>query len=209
VSEPATGQRPCLQRAGLPAMASPGAQGRWVVLGLVLLGLVAAGVAWVWNFQRGRRALEFFGPSAAWLIRRAPLVELVVLAEPLLDSEPAPPGTPTVRLGGVRWAVQQRKDLSRAPGILNARTSLLQDASFQNVAPQPYDGPMPPVLLRFADGAQQTWVAFRLSDGWVVLPEQARSLPLVPSTARGWRDYLQRQLRPSGAPRPQDERQPR
>ena len=63
--------------------------------------------------------LEFYGPEAATLIRTAPKVEI-------LRSPP-----------------DDNLDLSHVPGLLNARTSLLSDASYDWVAPTtPIESPL-------------------------------------------------------------------
>lgn len=178
-------------RAGAPP--HPAAHGgRWVVLGLLLLGLAAATGAWLWNYQRGRRALKFLGPATALLIRRAPTVELVLL-KPLHDVQPAAASHQEVVVAGQRCPVAARIDLSRVPGMLNARTSLLQDASFRDEPPRPHAGPLPPTLLRFADGSREAWIGLDLEAGLVIQPERSLALPLVPKTAAGWRDFLHRQ----------------
>lgn len=190
--------------AGPASGANPARTGRWVVLGLVGLGLVAAAAAWVWNYQRSRRALAFFGPQTALLIRRAPTVELVLLQRPLAADESAPDQARFVAIAGQAWVIQARIDLSRTPGLLNARTSLLQDASFRDEPPRTYHGPLPPTMLRYAAGSEEAWVGLDLQSGVVIVPARSLAMPLVPKTAAGWRDFLQRQLQNHSAMPPHD-----
>lgn len=188
--------------ANVAAPAAAAARGQWVVVALVLLGLAAAGVAWIWNYARSRRALAFWGPQTAVLLRRARTVELVLLERPLSPGQTAAGPLGEVALGGQRWQIQTRIDLSRAPGILNARTSLLQDASFLDEPPQTYRGPLPRVLLRFADGNAEAWVGFDLEVGLVIIPQRRLALPLASKTAGGWRDFLRRQQARAGPQHP-------
>src|SRR4051794_22769570 len=99
--------------------------GHFVVLGMLAVALVAATFAWWWNFQRGRKALEFYGPETATLIRTAPKVELSRDGEPL-------------------------RDISKAKGLLNARTSLLGDASYEGISTSQLA--RSDFSLRFTDG---------------------------------------------------------
>lgn len=187
--------------AGEAAVAAGGlrsARGQWVVLALVLLGLAAAAVAWVWNYTRSRRALAFWGPETALLLRRAPTIELLLLERPLSSGEAAADAAGQIVLAGQRWKVRDRIDLSRTPGILNARTSLLQDASFLDQTPQAYRGPLPRVLLRFAEGSAEAWVGFDLEAGLAIVPTRGLALHLAPKTAAGWRDFLRRQQAQAG-----------
>src|SRR5947209_6393047 len=81
-------------------------RGQLVVIAMFAVALAAASFAWTWNYARSRRCLDFYGAQAARLIRTAPRVEIL---------------TPD---GG-------SLDISQALGLLNARSSLLDDASFE------------------------------------------------------------------------------
>src|SRR5438128_2232722 len=86
----------------------PGASsGQRAVLAMLAIGILAAVFSWLWNYNRERQSLEFYGPQAATLIRTAPQVEV-------LRPEP-----------------EANIDISKAPGLINARASLLSDASYE------------------------------------------------------------------------------
>src|SRR5262245_46257806 len=109
-------------------------RGKLAVLTMFALALAAAAFAWWWNYSRGQRALGFYGPRAANLVRTAPKVELLVLGTG--DSDPVeslPESGPVARI----------IDISRAPGLVHARTALLDDASYDwddsVVAPQVFE----------------------------------------------------------------------
>src|SRR4051812_13324226 len=101
---------------------SVGSRGWIAVLTMVGLALAAATFAWWWNYERGHRALAFYGADAATLIRTAPTVELFVSAP--LETRPAG-GEASHETGATR-----QLDISHAPGLIHARTSLLDDASY-------------------------------------------------------------------------------
>src|SRR5688572_14162169 len=96
-----------------------------------------AAFAWSWNYNRGRKSMEFWGRDAAVLIRQAPQVELWRLAGDN-DSQAA---VERITVGGTPLAVIERTDISQAQGLLHARFALTEDASFDftegKPAPQP------------------------------------------------------------------------
>jgi hypothetical protein len=160
-------------------------RGKLAVLAMFALAAFAAGFAWWWNMGRGRRALEFFGPETAELIRTAPNVEIITIRWRDPEGE--------LFIAGNRVAVQAQIDISRAPGLLHARTSLLNDASYR---PEPLEGvaQRSTEIIRFADGERETMVAMSAEDGVVHNLTSQRSLQFVEKTAKGWRSFLQRQL---------------
>jgi len=91
------------------------AAGRWLVAGLMALGLAAAATG-IW-FQRHqtRRCLAFYGPEAARRITAAPVVELLRVR----------PGA-----GPGRLMAAERIDVSRAAGLVHLRRGLVEDANF-------------------------------------------------------------------------------
>jgi hypothetical protein len=127
----------------------------------------AAAFAWWWNYNRGKQALEFYGPVGAHLIRTAPVVELLQpsAAEPI--------------------------DLSKAPGLINARASLLSDASYDWAASDVTQEP-PLFSVRFRRGDQSVVVTFDFENRTIHASTTQRTAKLVKKTADGWRSYLAR-----------------
>src|SRR5947209_3286208 len=80
--------------------------GSGAVADMVLVAVAASTFAWWWNYNRGKQALDFYGSEGSVLIRTAPVVEY-------WQPSPAAP-----------------IDISQAPGLINARASLLSDASY-------------------------------------------------------------------------------
>lgn len=81
----------------------------------MLLGLGAAVAAILFQRHQTHRCLAFYGADHARRIAAAPIVELVTL-------EPGP--RPAVVVA------RERRDISRAPGLVHLRRGLVEDANF-------------------------------------------------------------------------------
>jgi hypothetical protein len=157
---------------------TPAGTGKSAVLAMLAVGIVAAVFAWWWNYNRGRKALEFYGSETATLIRTAPQVEI-------LRSQPE---------GDI--------DISKAPGLINARASLLSDASYDWSGAAPVQQP-PLFSVRFSRGDKSAVVTFDFENRTITNSATQRTATLRPKTADGWRQYLARRTeaqRPQSAP---------
>lgn len=163
-----------------PAKASSG--GKLVVVGMLLVAVLAGAFAWWWNYDRGRRAMAFYGPDAAKLIRTAPVVELLTV-----ESGVTAPQSLDGRGRG------RTIDVSRAAGLVHARASLLDDASYDWDAPAS-QGSSDPMLVRFTNGNDEALVYLYLDERTVVASPSGRSALLVRKTADGWRQFIERNL---------------
>jgi hypothetical protein len=144
--------------------------GRTAVVAMVAVGLLAAGFAWWWNFNRGRRALEFYGSEGATLVRTAKRVELLR----------TPPDEPL--------------DLSKAPGLLNARAALLSDASFEWEAQPRLESPL--FTVRFGSSEKHVDLTFDFENRTIKTSSTGRAAVLNRKMADGWQQYLARQMGP-------------
>jgi hypothetical protein len=145
-------------------------RGQRVVLAMLLVAVVAATFAWCWNFQRGQRALELYGAEGAALVRMGPKVEYL------------------------RSAPDENIDISHAPGLLNARTSLLSDASYEWAKTDTrLDSPL--FSVRFSDGQRAIVVTFDFENRTIQTSSTGRTATLAKKTANGWQAYLARQLK--------------
>lgn len=118
----------------------PAGAGRWLVLGLLALGLVAAVTGILFQRQQTRRCLAFYGPDAARRITAAPRVRLVVLEAS---------GPRSVRAG---WS----RDVSGAAGLVHLRRGLVEDANFrwtESPAREPLGAEAWDYALEFSDAA--------------------------------------------------------
>jgi hypothetical protein len=148
-------------------------RGKLAVLAILLLATALAGGAWWWNYHRSRRCLALYGSEAAYLIRTAPKVELV--------------------LGGA-----EPIDISRAAGLVHARTALLDDASYEWDA-VPSTSPEELHLVRFTRAGTHVTLGFSQAGNGVFIGETRREAMLDQKTADGWRAFLARQLAPPDA----------
>lgn len=108
---------------------------------LVILGLaVFATVFATWfRWSQGHRAQEYWGVDVARQIRFAPKVELIWLDSPVFSGRPATSQagmaaastSDTLMIDGIRWNILKRTDITKARGLVHARQSLIQDATFQ------------------------------------------------------------------------------
>ena len=100
-----------------------------MVIALILfLAFALATYAWWFRFDQGDAAARFWGGRGANLIRNAPQVELLLL-RPSTYAEEAE-SDERIQSSGQAYTVVDRFDISKAPGMLNARQALIEDASF-------------------------------------------------------------------------------
>jgi len=102
-----------------------GNSGKRLIFIIVAIALAAAGMSWWFRYANTHQTVEFWGPTAATLIRDAPRVTLrsydpSVVAEPPSDA-PLP------------------LDISQARGLTHLRNALLEDRSFDWNAKPPTD----------------------------------------------------------------------
>jgi len=150
-------------------------RGKIAIVVMLSLAVVAAGYAWYQNYQRSVRARAFWGDKAA-TIRFAKKVEAFRLEE---NDEP----------GDVT-------DISSAPGLLNARTSLMSDDAFDwSVAPfTPSSSSEWTFGVRFVSDENNVTLLFSDQSDAMFVRELGEAVQLDPKTASGWRSYLQKAL---------------
>lgn len=161
-------------RGETPPSATGG--GRLAVLAILLVGLAAASVAWIVNYQRSRKTIEFFGAEGAALVRTAPRVELL------------------------RAAPDAAVDLSHAPGLLNARSALLSDDRFDWKATPRLDSPL--FTVRFSDAQRSIDVTFDFENRTLQASSTGKVAVLQSKMSEGWRQYLAKQLEPQAGQLP-------
>ena len=159
--------------------------GKLVVLSIFAVALLMAAFAWWWNRQQGWRALEFWGKDSALAIRDGKQVELLRL-----------------RAKDGRWVdleafdIVETKDISRAQGLLHARHSLLQDASFDWRANLVGHSPFEPrdfFAVRFSRQDVTTTIVFmNMTGGRIFHSESGREIDLNAKTRDGWKLFIRR-----------------
>ena len=97
--------------------------GKLVILGILTVALIMAGASWWYRYAATHKAVQFWGPDSAELIRDAPRV--LLLQNPPADISDLAQEDP-IRAGFDESAT----DVSHAPGLLHLRNALLEDRSF-------------------------------------------------------------------------------
>ena len=191
----------------------PNGTGKLAVLAMIAVALVAATFAWWWNFNRGRKTLAFFGPQAARLIRTAPKVEILVVGETrsilpstdqadilaVVQSTGWPNSTDDYALiGNILVPVYKRIDISKAPGLIHARASLLTDSSYTGETTLTAWGDFTEVV-RFADDDGEFFLAFSKQQPDLHVVAETKAMRLIPKTADGWRQFIERNVKQAEA----------
>jgi hypothetical protein len=170
---------------------SKGWGGKLAIVVILGVALVMASYAWWHRYQQGRRSLEFWGHEPALLISQSRQVELLRLRP---TDEPADDGAnERLNIAGQTFTVIQRKDVSRARGLLHARDALVEDASFLWDQPRGDCQGGWEFALRFSDGQHQSTVALDFACRRVRLMEGEQEAAVVELTAKGLREFVDRQ----------------
>jgi len=165
-------------------------RGKLLIVLIIGVAVAAAAFAWFWNYNRAAQARKFWGKDAA-TIRFAKKVEAFQNAPKAMIVREASPG---------RWVqpIGAPTDITGAPGLLNATTSLMADDG--------YDWTMKPVVpgpdasewrlgVRFHGKDRPVTLLFSDRSDTMLVVEQGEVLTLSPKTAAGWKDYLKRALK--------------
>jgi hypothetical protein len=156
-------------------------QGKYTVLMIFLLAGGMAGFAWWVNYQRAAHCREYWNEDYASAIRFAKTVNVYELAN----------------VAEANWKNSIRSvNVSSLPGFLHARTSLLQDASYDWSAKSEQSQNAKYVLV-FTHNAQDFPIYF----GQGVSKEQHGNnyLTFATKTESGWQIFMKRHF-PDDAP---------
>jgi hypothetical protein len=159
-----------------------------ILVTLLLTAGLAAAIAAVWNqYRQTHRALEFWGAEIAQTIDNAPDVELIDLRPPRDNPETGAQG-PTDR--------SRQADISRAPGLIHFRRSLLEDANFDwATEPALAPGDFWDFAVRFWSNDRTVTVLFDLDRHFVADESSKRQVAaLTARSARGLEQFFHEQL---------------
>lgn len=151
-------------------------RGKIAIVVMLALAIAAAAFAWYQNYQRSVRARAFWDDKAA-TIRFAKKVEAFRLRD---NNEPV-----------------DVTDISSAPGLLNARTSLMSDDAF-DWSVEPFTPPSSSQWMygvRFVSDDNNVTLLFSDQSDAMLVRELDKAIQLDVKTAAGWRSYLQKALR--------------
>jgi hypothetical protein len=168
--------------------------GKVAIIAMIVVSLALTAFAWWYRYQQGRRAMEFWGPETAQLIRHAPRVELADLAEvPPLDLPRMIEAGDPSRFSG--------QNISDAPGLVHARHSLIVDSNFQwGERVESPDAIAWDVAWRFGDGKNERVVFLDYETGATRRLDDQRIEILQPAIVSGMRDYISRQASVTHSP---------
>jgi hypothetical protein len=162
-------------------------RGKLAVLSMLGLALAAAAFAWWWNVTSKKQSLAFYGPAAAQLIGKAPTVELIEVGPAKEEDK-----RETISIGDRRFAVISRHNVSQAPGLIHARTALLDDASYEwDAQPRLL---VRPCFVRFADESSETILALDTTARLLARGDTGATVRLKEKIAAGWQQFAERHL---------------
>ncbi len=162
-------------------------RGKLAVLSMLLLAVALAGFALWWNVASGRRTLEFWGQEGGARII-APKAEVE-----LLWLEPAASDAPSEQLsiGGRSYVVVRKGEITGARGLVHARHSRREDASFQWDAAVKSGGDYA-VAVRFTEAGGATTIAFDFLERQIAHVESGREAKAADKIVSGWKTFAQR-----------------
>lgn len=157
-------------------------EGKYAILGVLAVALAGALGSWWYHGQLQRRAISLWGRDVAELIQTAPQAELLKL-EPAGDGakDDAKNGDRDVLAArGVKLAIVERRDASRAPGLVHLRHSLISDKSFLWSAPLEACRPRWQYALRFSDGDRAATLLLDFDCEQAMLVEKGARVSIQP-----------------------------
>jgi hypothetical protein len=167
---------------------APGVLGKVVVLSIFAVAILAAVFAWWWRFTSQREIQEFWGPDAPRIISTAEQVTA------WRRATTGPELSPEDRAWLQGTASDGIVDISLAPGLLHARHSLLEKASYD--WPRTIAASADPVAwqdgVRFQKGGDTVTLLFDFEAHRVHYVEGNRTGVLIERTSSVWRNYLDR-----------------
>lgn len=176
--------------------------GKLLVIGFFLVGLILAGGAIWYHFNKTRWAMGFWGTENARLIVRAPEVELFrVSADTDATSTISNPefSLPLASwdLDGQILEVIEDRVITDAPGLIHMRMALVEDANFDIIA-QPPAARTWDYVFRFKDAENSLLIAVDSNQGLVrkLIPGSSEATPIasISPIADGMKNFLEVQF---------------
>lgn len=160
--------------------------GKLVVVSIFSVALVMAGLAWGWNYFRTQQTLKFWGREGTLLIRRGPQVKTFQIQ---------PQSNPTAD----NLSILKEADISKAPGLINARQPLLDDSTFlwddeATNTPATYTHG-----AEFRDGEKVQTLLFDFQAERILNLTTGKSVRGLTKIMNGWKKYSQSHLDPASA----------
>jgi hypothetical protein len=163
-------------------------RGKLVILLMIAIGCLLGGIAVAFHHFLARRAIAWWGRDNVALITKAPRVGALRLA-PAVATD----GGDKIVIGGDRFQVVERKDVTVVEGMNHLRNSLLVDAHFEwNEPPASAVWPKWVFAFEFIDGQKRLTVAFD-RDSHLGRSDSEQILSITP-IATGWTEFFGEQF---------------
>ncbi|HEX3599556.1 MAG TPA: hypothetical protein VHU84_05400 [Lacipirellulaceae bacterium] len=144
--------------------ATPAASGKLVIVGILMIALSAAVVSWWFRYFATHRAVQFWTPAGAELIRDAPLVTI------RQSPHTSPRSASRTDIAATRAKFNSSEtDVSQAHGLVHLRNALLEDQSYDwkagedSLPPSAMNGDNQYWWLTFSDPTTDTSLTLWLS----------------------------------------------
>jgi hypothetical protein len=148
-------------------------RGKLAIVAMLFLAVAMAGFGWYWNYQRSFHTRIFWDTDRALTIRYPQQVSAA-------------------------WIVEGEslnyKEITKAPGILNAIDSLTKDSNYNwenKVDSQPFRGQ---AAVRFTRDSVAVTAVFDFDLTAIHCEENGKYVSLHPKTCKGWKQYLDQHL---------------
>jgi hypothetical protein len=172
-------------------------RGQWLVIGMLGVGMLAAGFAWWYHRTLTDEALAFWGGQVAAAIAHPDRFEVWNLAPP---GNPDAEALDAVVVDGVRWPIVTRRDITQAPGVTHARQALLEDASFAfDASTLESDPPRWTHALSLVREDVQVTLLLDLDQARLRFLEAGRETIMAPRLQNGLKKFLEEQFRQPAA----------
>ena len=165
-------------------------RGKLAVLSIIALAVALAGFAVYWQWLHRGRAAAFWGPEASRLVQGASEAELLLLRP--VESSAEKPSRDLLTLEGRTYAVSKMVDLANTPGLIHARHSLVEDASFDWGGSKTDCRPSWTHAMRFRESSRSLVIAFDFPCRRLSQVSTGRSALMVPRIADGFQRVFQR-----------------
>lgn len=165
--------------------------GKIVVIGIFGVALLAAGAGLIYKYFASQRPLEMWGAEGVQVIQKASQVELLSLEENTGRTGTAQEDH--LSFGGHPLLVNQRRDISKAQGLIHHRHFLTESVTY-------IDLPVAASELRpwthavvFRDGVQTVTVLFDLNNDRLGNLQAGREVRINAKIADNWQRFIDRQ----------------
>jgi hypothetical protein len=170
-------------------------QGKWVILGVVGLSVLAASASWFYYARLQERPLALWGVRSAEMMLRAPMAKafrIVPMAERPPIKDTAQPAL-EFSVAGERYVAVAEHEISQAHGFSHIRNSLIHDRSFVWDEAPCESAPRWEYVIQFVDGDERTAVVLAFNCPRAAPADTDRIVSIRPVAAE-IEDFLQEQF---------------